>query len=108
VLASPPLPGEFVPVIAQIRHRPMLARKPRSAATVGPAAAFLLTFVLVGLPHVLNGQVGKGLVLFCVAVCAGIALFPFGLIALPIAAIDACCIASKLKRGRRVGEWEFF
>lgn len=76
---------------------------------VEPAVAVVLTFLLVGLGQMINGQVAKGLViLFC---HIAFAVFTIGLSALPVFVLicmDAYKCAQALKEGRSIGKWSFF
>jgi len=80
-----------------------------TASTLEPAIAVLLSFVFVGLPQIIMGQAIKGVAMLIVAFVLGALTGCLAcLITYPVAAIDAYMIASKLKRGQSVGEWEFF
>ncbi|MBN2163900.1 MAG: zinc ribbon domain-containing protein [Pontiellaceae bacterium] len=67
----------------------------------------LLAFVQAGLPHIVFGQVAKGIVIivaFWMSVPTG-----FGpLLILVAALIDAYKVGNALKAGRPVKKWEFF
>ena len=73
---------------------------------VSPHVAWLAIF-LPGLPHMVFGQVAKGLVLtiaFFVSIPTGVG----PLIILIAALIDAYFVGNTLKAGRPVGKWQFF
>lgn len=80
-----------------------------TANTLDPGIAALLSFLLVGLPQMLMGQKIKGVVMIIVAlILAALTGCIACLVTYPVGAVDAYMIASKLKRGQSVGEWEFF
>lgn len=76
---------------------------------VSPGIATLLSFILVGLGQMVNGQLQKGLIMMVVAmVILGFAhkgAAPFLWI---ISAIDAYLCAKKLKSGTPIGKFSFF
>jgi hypothetical protein len=68
-----------------------------------------LNLLLIGLPQMIYGQVGKGLSLLAAAVV--LAIVTAGLSALPFVIatiIDGYMVGSVLKSGRPVGKWQFF
>ena len=78
------------------------------------ASPFLAAFVnalcfCTGLGQAINGQVGKGILLFLLHACG--AVISGGCLAAVtwiIAIVDAWCIASKRANGHSVGLWEWF
>jgi TM2 domain-containing membrane protein YozV len=69
----------------------------------------LSTLLWTGLGQIVLGQVAKGCVMVvgsgALACCTcGVSL----LVTWPLGAIDAYRVATKLREGRPVGEWEFF
>ena len=100
----PPLP-ETVPPRPLVTPRKLPASSPR--AMPGLTAILSLTVVFTGTGQMMNGQVGKGLVVMIVhwilALVTCLSSVPFTIV---IAAIDAFLIARKLNAGRRVGRCE--
>ena len=88
--------------------RPANGKQTINSTALSPIIAVLLSFVIIGLPQLLMGQVGKGIVILCggvlFAVITGIGA-PF---VWAFAAVDAYKIASKIENGQAVSEWEFF
>lgn len=81
----------------------------RPSSRLDPSVAVLLSLVLVGLPQIVMGQATKGVVMLVSAMIFGALTGCIAcLVTWPVAAIDAYMIASKIQRGQRVGEWEFF
>jgi TM2 domain-containing membrane protein YozV len=71
--------------------------------------AVLSGLCLAGVGQMILGQVGKGVVILLGSIAlgaltAGLSAF----VTLPLAAIDAYCIAKKLQDGKPVGQWEWF
>ena len=69
----------------------------------------LLTFLFVGLGHVVMGQTIKGLVFIVIGFCLLFSVVGI-LVYIPLwvfLTIDAIKVAKKLNRGQSVGEWEF-
>ncbi len=74
-----------------------------------PVLAAVLSLLVVGLGQVYNGQVGKGLLFFLVAIIIGLTLFIFiGFILVPLfwlfAAYDAYTTAEKINRGELIND----
>jgi TM2 domain-containing membrane protein YozV len=73
------------------------------------AALSLVVCCLPGLAQFMLGQHVKGALIFVIFAGLG---FGTGFFSAPVGAIliamDAYAIASKLQRGRSVGQWEFF
>ena len=79
---------------------------------MSPVTAVVLSIVLCclpGLPQFMLGQYIKGALLF---VLFGALSLASGFLSTPVViillAMDAYAIATKLKQGRSVGQWEFF
>ena len=79
---------------------------------MSPVTAVVLSIVLCclpGLPQFMLGQYIKGALLF---VLFGALSLASGFVSTPVVivllAMDAYAIATKLKHGRSVGQWEFF
>lgn len=93
------------PVIAQPRPPGPLPTTPR--AMPGLVTILSLTVLLTGVGQVMNGQLGKGIVVMLVhwtlALFTCFTSVPFTCL---IAALDAFLVARKLNSGRRVGRWE--
>jgi len=88
-------------------HAPGMIRP--TPGSLAPGAALLLSLVLIGLPQMVMGQAIKGVVMLIVAGVLGVLTGRFAcLVMWPVGAIDAYCIASKLRRGQPVHQWEFF
>ena len=74
-----------------------------------PVVAGLLSFLIVGLGQIYNGQVAKGLVLLVSAIVLGVLTACIGsLVVAVVSIVDAVMIAKKLQQGQAVGEWEWF
>jgi len=98
---APAQQQQYAPPPPQQPQAPV-ARK--SAFTAG-----CLSFIIVGLGQMYNGQVIKGIVLLISAIILGSFTFGIGsLIILIVSIIDAVKIAEKINAGRQVGQWEFF
>ncbi len=72
-------------------------------------AALLSVFVLNGLGQMINGQVGKGLLLLGLQVV--LAIITCGISAIPgyiVIGIDAYKCAQALQEGKTIGKWGFF
>jgi len=72
-----------------------------------PVVAAVLSLLVVGLGQVYNGEVGKGLLFFIVAIIIGLTLFIYiGFILVPLfwlfAAYDAYTTAEKINRGEQL------
>lgn len=65
--------------------------------------AIALSLLLPGVGHVMLGQVVKGLVILLVV----FATFGVGLLVSAVVALD-CYLVAKARKGRAVGDWEFF
>ena len=79
---------------------------------MSPTTAAVISLVvccLPGLAQFMLGQHAKGALVFvlCTVLGVGTSFFSAPVIAILIA-MDAYAIASKLQRGRSVGQWEFF
>lgn len=74
-----------------------------------PALAGILSFLIVGLGQIYNGQVAKGLALMGAVIALGVLTLCVGsLVVWVVAIVDAIKIAQKLEQGQSVGEWEWF
>lgn len=74
-----------------------------------PTVMAILSLVVPGLGQMVLGQTVKGIVLFVLFLGVGLSTWCFGGVAVAIVAIiDAYQIATKLKRGQAVGQWDFF
>jgi TM2 domain-containing membrane protein YozV len=75
-----------------------------------PAVAVLLSvLILCGLGQMINGQIGKGLLLLGLQVLLG--LITCGISAIPgqiFVGIDAYMCAKALQEGKTIGKWSFF
>lgn len=74
-----------------------------------PSTAGCLSFLIVGVGQMYNGQIIKGIVLLVAALI--LSSFTFGIAGLIIwivSIVDAAKIAGKINAGRQVGQWEFF
>lgn len=83
-----------------------------SASQMSPSTAVLLTILLCclpGLPQFMMGQYVKGALLFVLFGAMNVASGFFSTpVVIVLLAMDAYAIASKLRQGRSVGQWEFF
>jgi uncharacterized paraquat-inducible protein A len=75
--------------------------------------ALISAFTFPWFGQFLMGQSNKGALMLIVSLiltvtCIGLFASVVGLVLWPISAIDAYCIAKKLRAGKAVGEWEFF
>ena len=80
---------------------------PSHSASPGLALAINL-LCLCGVGQMINGQVGKGIVILLVHTILGALTGVSILITWPIACIDAYLIANKRRNGQWVGHWEWF
>jgi TM2 domain-containing membrane protein YozV len=72
-------------------------------------AVLLSLCCIVGAGQLVNGQVAKGLVLFCAALVIGVLTGGVGtLVFWALAVVDAGLVAQKLNRGWPVGQWDWF
>lgn len=67
----------------------------------------LLGLMIVGLPQLVFGQVGKGIVLFCLFWVSFVAVV-VPLLVLAAAIVDAYMVGFTLQKGQPVGRWQFF
>ena len=96
--ASPPAPAEAAPPM----RRPTTPR-----AMPGLAALISITVLLTGMGQLMNGQIGKAILVMLVHwTLALITCFSSVPITCLIAALDAYLIARKINTGQRVGSWE--
>lgn len=81
-----------------------------SASQISPLTAALLSICCpLGLGQFMLGQHAKGATIFVFSVLLGAVTGGVGSFALGVViAMDAYAIASKLRQGRSVGQWEFF
>lgn len=64
---------------------------------------------IVGLGQIILGQAIKGIVVLLASMTIGVLTGGVAAFVIwPAVAIDAYCIAKKLKDGKTVGQWEFF
>ncbi|MFA0782122.1 hypothetical protein, partial [Fervidibacter sacchari] len=97
----------------QVAHRQVSAKGQREQKMIvgekNPVVAGLLSFLIVGLGQIYNGQVAKGLVLLVSAIVLGVLTACIGwLVVAVVSIVDAVMIAKKLQQGQAVGEWEWF
>jgi TM2 domain-containing membrane protein YozV len=115
------------PNCGQLIHRQVSDRGQKGQKMItgkkNPVVAGLLSFLIIGLGQIYNGQVAKGLFLLGLQVVGvflglvsgvltcGISLLvfvPFALFIEIVSIVDAVMIANKLQQGQAVGEWEWF
>ena len=96
---------------------PAAGAAPRSAADavtpdklrVSPAAAAVLSVLVVGLGQMLNGQLPKGLCILAAGMVLGGITVGFGApVIWVLSAVDAYLCAKKLSQGQSIGAWSFF
>lgn len=81
-----------------------------SASQISPLTAVLLSLCCpLGLGQFMLGQHAKGAAIFVFSVLIGSVTLAVGSYVIGVViAMDAYAIASKLRQGRSVGQWEFF
>jgi TM2 domain-containing membrane protein YozV len=97
----------------QVAYRQISARGQQGQKMItgekNPVVAGLLSFLIIGLGQIYNGQVAKGLVLLVSAIVLGVLTACIGpLVVAVVSIVDAVMIAKKLQQGQAVGEWEWF
>lgn len=72
-------------------------------------SAMICSLFIVGLGQIINGQVGKGLVMFVAAIIVAPFTLYIGMVAIWVLAIvDTAMIGARLKNGQSVTPWQFF
>lgn len=76
---------------------------------IGPWPAAICSLLIAGLGQMLLGQAAKGVLILLLAIVIGALTAGLAIVVIwPAAAIDAYCIAKKLRAGATVHTWEFF
>jgi len=102
-----------------IPESPESGRPARNAGLVlpsvppkSPVLMFALNLLLVGLGQMILGQTRKGIAILLGCAVVGVLTGGSALLLAPVFGVafglDTYLIANKLKRGARVGRWEFF